>query len=147
VTDSRTATEKDVIRRRRECESCDRRFTTYERVEQVLPLVIKKDGRREVFNQAKILSGLVRATEKRAISIETLEQIVGTLERELIELGDKELPSEQVGERVMHHLRGLDEIAYVRFASVYRSFKDIGELREELDRLSRAREPKGGVNE
>jgi transcriptional repressor NrdR len=109
--------------------------------------VVKKDGRREVFNQAKILSGLVRATEKRAISIETLEQIVGKLERELIELGDKELPSEQVGERVMHHLRGLDEIAYVRFASVYRSFKDIGELRDELDRLAHAREQKGGANE
>lgn len=137
VTDSRTSAEKDVIRRRRECEACDRRFTTYERVEEVLPMVVKKDGRREQFDRAKVLAGLVRASEKRAVSVGALEGVVGALERELIELAEKEIPSGALGERVMKHLRALDEIAYVRFASVYRSFKDIEELRDELDRLSR----------
>jgi transcriptional repressor NrdR len=140
VTDSRTSTEKDVIRRRRQCEACERRFTTYERVEEVLPLVVKKDGRREAFDRAKLLAGLVRATEKRAVSIQQLESVVSALERELIDLGEKEVPSKSLGERVLGPLRALDEIAYIRFASVYRSFKDIDELRGELDRLSRDRE-------
>lgn len=100
-------------------------------------MVVKKDGRREQFDRAKVLAGLVRASEKRAVSVGALEGVVGALERELIELAEKEIPSGALGERVMKHLRALDEIAYVRFASVYRSFKDIEELRDELDRLSR----------
>jgi transcriptional repressor NrdR len=136
VTDSRAGTAGDVIRRRRECETCARRFTTYERVEEVLPLVVKKDGRREAFERAKALSGLRRACDKRAVPLARIEQIVDAIERELIDSGEKEIPSEKVGERVMKHLREVDPVAYVRFASVYRQFKDIDELRLEIDQLS-----------
>jgi transcriptional repressor NrdR len=136
VTDSRAGTAGDVIRRRRECETCARRFTTYERVEEVLPLVVKKDGRREAFERQKALSGLRRACDKRAVPLERIEQIVDAIERELIDAGEKEIPSEKVGERVMKHLREVDPVAYVRFASVYRQFKDIDELRSEIDQLS-----------
>jgi transcriptional repressor NrdR len=136
VTDSRVGTGGDVIRRRRECETCVRRFTTYERVEEVLPLVIKKDGRREAFERQKALAGLRRACDKRAVPLERIEQIVDAIERELIDGGDKEIPSEKVGERVMAHLRSVDPVAYVRFASVYRQFKDIDELRSEIEQLS-----------
>ena len=139
VTDFRAGTAGDVIRRRRECETCARRFTTYERVEEVLPLVVKKDGRREAFERSKVLSGLRRACDKRAVPLERIEQIVDAIERELIECGDKEIPAEQVGERVMKHLREVDPVAYVRFASVYRQFKDIDELRSEIDQLSSGR--------
>ncbi len=140
VTDSRVATAGDVTRRRRECEKCARRFTTYERVEEVLPLVVKKDGRREIFDRQKLFSGLRRACEKRAVSLEKLEEVVDGIERDLIDSGDKEVQAKQIGERVMTRLRALDDIAYVRFASVYRSFRDLDEFREELDRLARARE-------
>ena len=136
VTDSRVGTGGDVIRRRRECETCTRRFTTYERVEEVLPLVIKKDGRREAFERQKALAGLRRACDKRAVPLARIEQIVDAIERELIDAGDKEIPSEKVGERVMAHLREVDPVAYVRFASVYRQFKDIDELRSEIEQLS-----------
>ncbi len=136
VTDSRAGTAGDVIRRRRECEGCARRFTTYERVEEVVPLVVKKDGRREAFDRQKALSGLRRACDKRAVPLERIEQIVDAIERELIDSGDKEIASEKVGERVMAHLRGVDPVAYVRFASVYRQFKDIDELRSEIDLLT-----------
>src|SRR5262245_40281485 len=136
VTDSRVGTGGDVIRRRRECETCVRRFTTYERVEEVLPLVIKKDGRREAFERQKALAGLRRACDKRAVPLARIEQIVDAIERELIDAGDKEIPSEKVGERVMAHLRSVDPVAYVRFASVYRQFKDIDELRSEIEQLS-----------
>ncbi len=139
VTDSRVATAGDVIRRRRECEQCTRRFTTYERVEEVLPLVVKKDGRREMFDRQKLLSGLRRACEKRAVPLEKIEETVDAIERDLIDSGEKEIPSPRIGERVMARLRALDEIAYVRFASVYRSFRDLDEFREELDRLASAR--------
>ncbi len=139
VTDSRVASAGDVIRRRRECEKCERRFTTYERVEEVLPLVVKKDGRREMFDRQKLLSGLRRACDKRAIPLEKLEGIVDAIERDLIDSGEKEVSAQSVGERVMVHLRGLVPIAYVRFASVYRSFRDLDEFREELDRIARAR--------
>ena len=139
VTDSRVATAGDVIRRRRECEGCVRRFTTYERVEEVLPLVVKKDGRREMFDRQKLLGGLRRACDKRAIAIERLESIVDSIERELIDSGEKELTAISVGERVMKHLRTLDDIAYVRFASVYRSFRDLEEFRSELDKIDRDR--------
>lgn len=136
VTDSRAGTAGDVIRRRRECEGCARRFTTYERVEEVLPLVVKKDGRREAFERQKVLAGLRRACDKRAVPLARLEQLVDAIERELIDGGDKEVASEKVGERVMAHLRQVDPVAYVRFASVYRQFRDIDELRSEIDQLA-----------
>ncbi len=135
VTDSRTGGAGDVTRRRRECEECTRRFTTYERVEEVLPLVVKKDGRRESFDRQKLLSGLRRASEKRPVSLAQLEALVDAVERELMDRGEKELPATDIGERVMNHLRGVDDVAYVRFASVYRSFEDLGAFRQELDRL------------
>jgi transcriptional repressor NrdR len=137
VTDSRAGTGGDVIRRRRECEACGSRFTTYERVEEVLPLVVKKDGRREAFDRQKVLGGLRRACDKRAIPLERMESIVDAIERELMDGGEKEIASERVGERVMSHLREVDPVAYVRFASVYRQFRDIDELRSEIDQLSR----------
>ena len=147
VTDSRVAAAGDVTRRRRECEKCARRFTTYERVEEVLPLVVKKDGRRELFDRQKLLSGLRRACDKRAVALDRLESIVDTIERELIDSGDKEVDAKVVGEKVMGQLRVLDDIAYVRFASVYRSFRDLDEFRSELDRLAeeRGRTPAEGV--
>ena len=143
VTDSRAGAGGDVIRRRRECESCARRFTTYERVEEVLPLVVKKDGRREAFDRQKVLSGLRRACDKRAVSVDRLEQIVDSIERELIDSGEKELSSESVGERVMSQLRNVDPVAYVRFASVYRQFKDIAELRSEIEKIGLASDVEG----
>ncbi len=135
VIDSRLSQGGEVTRRRRECDGCARRYTTYERVEQVLPLVVKKDDRREPFDRLKILAGLRRASEKRPISSEALEQLVDHLERELVETGEKEVPSSQIGERIMDRLRELDQVAYVRFASVYRSFKDIHEFMAELSDL------------
>lgn len=141
VTDSRAGTSGDVIRRRRECEGCARRFTTYERVEEVLPFVVKKDGRREPFERSKVLSGLRRACDKRAIASDRIEALVDAIERELIDSGEKEISAEHVGERVMHHLREVDPVAYVRFASVYRQFKDIDELRSEIDLLARKGAP------
>jgi transcriptional repressor NrdR len=139
VIDSRLSAAGDVTRRRRECEQCARRFTTYERVEEVLPAVVKKDGRREMFDRQKVLSGLRKACDKRAVPLERLEQVVDTIERELIDSGDKEVPAKSIGEKVMTHLRRIDDIAYVRFASVYRSFRDLDELRGELDRLAEDR--------
>jgi transcriptional repressor NrdR len=136
VIDSRLGAQGDVTRRRRECESCARRFTTYERVEEMLPMVVKKDGRRETFDRQKILGGLRRACEKRKVAESDLEALVGNIEQELGALGEKEIPSQAIGERVMHHLRELDDIAYVRFASVYRHFRDIQELQAELDRMT-----------
>jgi transcriptional repressor NrdR len=140
VTDSRTGTAGDVIRRRRECEGCGRRFTTYERVEEVLPLVVKKDGRREPFERQKVLGGLHRACDKRAVPVVKLEQIVEAIERELIDGGEKEVSANLVAERVMAHLRELDPVAYVRFASVYRRFRDIDELKNEIDQLTLAKD-------
>ncbi len=143
VTDSRVGAAGDVTRRRRECEACGRRFTTYERVEEVLPLLVKKDGRREAFDRQKVLAGLRRACDKRAVPLARLEQIVDVIERELIDSAEKEVSSEKVGERVMAHLRELDPVAYVRFASVYRQFKDIDELRSEIEQLARKQEELG----
>ncbi len=128
VIDSRVAKEGASIRRRRECEACAKRFTTHEQVEESLPLIIKKDGRREPFDAAKISSGLKKACEKRPISVETLETIVKNIENKLLETGEKEVSSNMLGEIVMEQLKNLDEVAYVRFASVYRSFKDVGEF-------------------
>ncbi len=141
VTDSRTGAAGDVIRRRRECESCSRRFTTYERVEDVLPLVVKKDGRREAFQRQKLLSGIKRACEKRSIPIEAMERAADEVEKDLIDAQDKEVASKVIGEKVMDKLRALDDIAYVRFASVYRSFRDIDEFRAELERVAATPRP------
>lgn len=135
VIDSRLSGAGEVTRRRRECEACQRRYTTYERVEEILPLIIKKDDRREPFDRIKILGGLRRACEKRPVSAEALERFVDTIERELNEMGEKEVTSSFIGEKVMQHLRDLDQVAYVRFASVYRSFKDIHEFMDELSHL------------
>lgn len=145
VTDSRVATAGDVTRRRRECEACARRFTTYERVEEVLPVVVKKDGRREEFDRQKLLSGMRKACEKRAVSPDALDRVVDSIERDLLETGEREVPAQAVGEKVMHYLKGLDGIAYVRFASVYRSFKDLDDLRAELERMAVDPKHQGGV--
>lgn len=135
VLDSRDSAEGTIIRRRRECETCARRFTTYERVEELNPLVVKKDGRREQFDRDKLLAGLKKACEKRPVSVEQVEALVTEIERTLQELGEKEIPSSTVGELVMERLSALDEVAYVRFASVYRSFRDIAEFMDELKEL------------
>jgi len=135
VIDSRLSNQGAVIRRRRECLECHRRFTTYERVEEILPMVVKKDGRRESYDRQKVLEGLRLACQKRPVSAEQLEQVADGIERRLQELGDKEVPSSLIGESVMRELARLDEVAYVRFASVYRSFKDLGEFMSELKEL------------
>ena len=132
VIDSRLSKDGHVIRRRRECMSCDRRFTTYERVEEILPMVVKKDGTREVFDRQKIVSGIRKACEKRPVPVSAMEQIVEGIERELHESGEKEVSSSYIGERVMESLRAVDGVAYVRFASVYRSFRDLNEFLTEL---------------
>lgn len=139
VVDSRESTEGETIRRRRECIKCGRRFTTYERIEEHPLMVVKKDGRREPFDRKKVLSGLQRACEKRPISREQLEAITDQLERGLIQEFEKEVSAQQIGERLMKALHALDEVAYVRFASVYRSFKDVSQFMEELKELLAAR--------
>ncbi len=140
VLDSRDSNEGAVIRRRRECEACKRRFTTYERVDELNPLVIKKDGRREAFGRDKLLMGLKKACEKRPVSVEQLEEIITGIERKLQESGEKEIPSTMIGEEVMARLPALDEVAYVRFASVYRSFRDIAEFMDELKEILEGQE-------
>ncbi|WP_305041413.1 transcriptional regulator NrdR [Geoalkalibacter sp.] len=140
VIDSRLGKEGNNIRRRRECIQCERRFTTYERVEEILPLVVKKDGRREAFDRMKIIAGMQKACEKRPVSIETIEKVVDQLERQLQESGEKEIIASRIGEAVMDALHRIDEVAYVRFASVYRQFKDINEFMDELkDLLARGK--------
>ncbi|HEX5659411.1 MAG TPA: transcriptional regulator NrdR [Polyangiales bacterium] len=135
VIDSRLSQGGEVTRRRRECDHCVRRYTTYERVEEVLPMVVKKDGRREPFDRMKVSAGLRRACEKRPVSSETLERTVDRIERELVDSGDKEVESTRIGERCMEALRETDQVAYVRFASVYRSFQDIHEFMNALSTL------------
>ncbi len=135
VLDSRVGKDLDTIRRRRECLACGKRFSTAERIEEGLPLVIKKDDRREVFDRGKILNGLTKACEKRPISINNLEKIVSRIEYALLEKGEKEILASDIGEMVMEELRKLDEVAYVRFASVYRQFRDINEFMNELKDL------------
>ena len=132
VVDSRLGKEGNNIRRRRECIDCERRFTTYERVEETLPLVIKKDGRREAFDRQKIISGIQRACEKRPVSRATIEKVVDQMELSLQESGEKEIDASRIGEAVMSALQSIDEVAYVRFASVYRQFRDINEFMSEL---------------
>lgn len=150
VVDSRLGKEGNNIRRRRECVACERRFTTYERVEETLPLVIKKDGRREVFDRQKIIAGMQRACEKRPVSIATIEKSVDQLEQSLQESGEKEIDASRIGEAVMQILQTIDEVAYVRFASVYRQFRDINEfmseLRDILDRTDGQAKHPGSVD-
>jgi transcriptional repressor NrdR len=133
------AKEGEVIRRRRECLGCKRRYTTYERVEEILPVVVKKDGRRESFDRTKILSGLKKACEKRPISTATIEDVTDRIEKRIQEMGESEIESRIVGEEVMKELHQLDQVAYVRFASVYREFKDIDQFMDELKSLAQQR--------
>lgn len=128
-----------MIRRRRECERCNRRFTTYERVEEMMPLVVKKDGRRESYDRLKIINGLKRACEKRPVSSDAIEMITDRIERTIQERGEKEIASSVIGEALMRELHATDPVAYVRFASVYRSFKDISEFMVELEELLKER--------
>ncbi len=132
VVDSRSSKEGDAIRRRRECLKCGRRFTTYERIEEVAQMVIKKDGRRENFDRWKLKSGLLKAVEKRPISLDQVDALIDEIERDLFNTTDHEVTTEAVGEAVMVKLKQLDEVAYVRFASVYRQFKDLNEFMGEL---------------
>ena len=141
VIDSRISKDGSAIRRRRECLACEKRFTTYEFVEEVLPVVVKKDGRREPFDRLKIIAGIKKACEKRPISMDAIETMVDNVEQACQEYQGKEIPSSMVGEKVMKELQRLDGVAYVRFASVYRQFRDVGDFMEELkDLLSVARE-------
>ena len=135
VVDSRSSSDGVAIRRRRECLSCGKRFTTYEHLEEQPLMVIKKDGRREPFDRHKLLGGLVKACEKRPVSMESLEQLVDELERELSQQFEREVSSREIGERVMKKLHILDPVAYVRFASVYREFKDVESFMRELKDL------------
>ncbi|MCL2669811.1 MAG: transcriptional regulator NrdR [Syntrophaceae bacterium] len=132
VIDSRISKEGNAIRRRRECLGCGKRFTTYEYVEEILPMVVKKDGRREPFDRAKIRNGITRACEKRPISTDAIETMADKVERACQEFQDKEIPSTAIGEKVMRELQSLDGVAYVRFASVYRQFRDVSDFVEEL---------------
>ena len=135
VIDSRSSDEDRSVRRRRECEKCKRRFTTYEYIEEIPLMVIKKDGRREAFDRNKILSGIMKACEKRSVSMEKMEAVVDKVEKELQKSFDKEVKAQVVGELLMEHIHKLDEVAYVRFASVYRQFKDINQFMKELKDL------------
>ena len=140
VIDSRLNKEGDVIRRRRECLSCTDRFTTYEKLERSLPLLIKKDGRREEFDREKIISGVRKACQKRPVSTKDIEDLVDRVEHHLQELGEKEIPAVKVGEKVIQEIYNLDDVAYVRFASVYRSFKDVNEFMVELKEVLKSKD-------
>ena len=135
VIDSRLSKDASVIRRRRECLICSRRFTTYEHIEEIPIMIVKKDGRREVFSRDKVRSGMKKACEKRNISMNVIEEFIEELERDLRETGEKEIPAHIVGEKIMEKLHGLDDVAYVRFASVYREFKDVNDFVSELKSL------------
>ncbi|WP_110952887.1 transcriptional regulator NrdR [Anaerosinus massiliensis] len=135
VIDSRSADEGNTIRRRRECSNCCKRFTTYEVIEQIPLMVIKKDGRRVVFDKNKILNGIIRSCEKRANSMESITMLADRIEKELRNTMDREIPSKVIGELVMKHLKEFDQVAYVRFASVYRKFADINHFMQELETL------------
>jgi len=139
--DSRESKEADSIRRRRECEKCERRFTTYERIDEIPYMVVKKDGRREKFERHKVLSGLLRACEKRPVSAVQLETIVDATESYLMDAPERERTTREIGELIMENLKALDTVAYIRFASVYRDFKDVREFKEELEQLLQTREP------
>jgi len=140
VIDSRALRDGSEIRRRRQCDGCNARFTTYERAEGTFPMVVKKDGRREPWSREKILHGLSKACEKRPVPVDVIERVVDEIGRTASGLGEVEITSDRIGEEVMRRLRQLDEVAYVRFASVYRSFKDIDEFMAELSHLMKKRE-------
>ena len=142
VIDSRLSKDGRTIRRRRECIECTRRFTTYEKLEEVLPMVIKKDGRREPFSRGKIIEGIKKACQKRPVSITKIEEFVDSLELYFQELGKKEVEGNEIGERVINNLKEWDEVAYVRFASVYRQFRDINEFMAELEGILKSRKKK-----
>ncbi len=139
VIDSRLSKDARTIRRRRECLECGRRFTTYERLEEILPMVVKKDGRREGFNRDKIIAGIKKSCQKRPVSVNQIEDFVDSLEVYFQELGKKEIESKEVGEKVISNLKDWDEVAYVRFASVYRQFKDINEFMSELEDILKSK--------
>lgn len=141
VMDSRTSKDGSAIRRRRECIACERRFTTYEQIEEIPVMIIKKDGRRELFNRDKVRIGIQKACEKRDISMNVIEDFLDELERDLKETEEKEIPSQVVGEKIMGRLHDLDDVAYVRFASVYREFKDVNDFISELKRLLEKEKP------
>jgi transcriptional repressor NrdR len=141
VIDSRLSKDGNVIRRRRECLVCSRRFTTYEHIEEIPVMIIKKDGRREVFSIDKLRSGIQKACQKRNISVNIIEEFLDELERDLRESGEKEIPSHKIGEKVMAKLYEIDDVAYVRFASVYREFKDVNDFVSELKSLLNEHKP------
>ena len=142
VVDSRESKEGASIRRRRECLRCEKRFTTYERIDEIPYMVVKKDGRREKFERQKVLSGLLRACEKRPISMGRMEQIVNEVEQFVVDSPERERTATEIGELIMDRLKQLDKVAYIRFASVYRDFKDVDEFRSELEHLLAAKEEK-----
>jgi transcriptional repressor NrdR len=137
VVDTRPSEDEQIVRRRRECAGCGKRFTTYERVEELLPSVVKKDARREPFDRAKLLAGVIKACEKRPVPMAALEQMADSIERSLRETGEKEISSSQIGDAVLSRLREIDDVAYLRFATVYMHFKDANELMSEVQRLLR----------
>ncbi len=135
VVDSRPSRDGRAIRRRRECLSCSERFTTYERIEEFQPVVVKKDGRRDAFDRRKLIDGILKACEKRPVKMDDIESFVSSMEKEIQEKGEVEIPSSFIGERVMAQLREWDDVAYVRFASVYKQFKDLNEFMAQLQEL------------
>lgn len=135
VVDSRATEDGGAIRRRRQCDACRKRFTSYERVEEALPMVVKRDGRREAYDRAKLVRGIARACEKRPVATADIERVADGVERRMMEEGDRELPSVRLGEWLMEALRTLDGVAYVRFASVYRQFADATQFTQEVERL------------
>jgi transcriptional repressor NrdR len=142
VVDSRESKEADSIRRRRECEGCNKRFTTYERIDEIPYMVVKKDGRREKFDRQKVLSGLLHACEKRPVSAAKLEQIVDETEAYVLDSPERERSTSEVGELIMTRLKEIDTVAYIRFASVYRDFKDVREFKQELEELLSSKDQK-----
>jgi transcriptional repressor NrdR len=142
VVDSRESKEGESIRRRRECLKCEKRFTTYERIDEIPYMVVKKDGRREKFERQKILAGVLRACEKRPISMGKMEQIVNDVEQFVVDSPERERSTSDVGELIMERLKQIDKVAYIRFASVYRDFKDVDEFRSELEHLLSVKEEK-----
>jgi transcriptional repressor NrdR len=144
VVDSRLSKDGLAIRRRRECNDCSRRFTTYEKVEEILPMVVKRDGRREPFSRDKILRGIHMACQKRPVSADLIREFVDSLESYFQELGRREIPSQEIGERVIAKLKDWDEVAYVRFASVYRKFQDVTDFMNEVTDLLKSRKLESG---
>ncbi|HXS13317.1 MAG TPA: transcriptional regulator NrdR [Acidobacteriaceae bacterium] len=142
VIDSRESKDADSIRRRRECERCAKRFTTYERLDEIPYMVVKKDGRREKFDRQKVLAGLLHSCQKRKVSVAQMQSIVDSAEAFVIDSPERERSTTSIGELIMHQLREIDTVAYIRFASVYRDFKDVNEFKEELEGLLRGKDPK-----